>query len=285
MNQAPMNRYQLTRLAKHVGKWALIAIIIVYAVFPFYYAVITSLKPSSELFEVNYWLTSLDFSNYAQIFAQKSFLQAIGNSILIALSVVLIALLLGITASYALGRVRFRGRSTVMLIILGVSMFPQVAVLSGLFEVIRSLNLYNNPGGLILSYTIFTLPFTVWVLTTFMRQLPMELEEAAIMDGATPWETITKVFLPLMWPAMATTGLLAFIAAWNEFLFALTFTLTDSERTVPVAIALISGGSQHELPWGPIMAASVTVTIPLVILVMIFQRRIVSGLTAGAVKG
>ncbi|MFE8899549.1 carbohydrate ABC transporter permease [Cobetia marina] len=285
MNQPPMNRYQMTRLAKHVGKWALIAIIIVYAVFPFYYAVITSLKPSSELFEVNYWLTSLDFSNYAQIFAQKSFLQAIGNSILIALSVVLIALLLGITASYALGRVRFRGRSTVMLIILGVSMFPQVAVLSGLFEVIRSLNLYNNPGGLILSYTIFTLPFTVWVLTTFMRQLPMELEEAAIMDGATPWETITKVFLPLMWPAMATTGLLAFIAAWNEFLFALTFTLTDSERTVPVAIALISGGSQHELPWGPIMAASVTVTIPLVILVMIFQRRIVSGLTAGAVKG
>ncbi len=285
MNQTPMNRYQLTRLAKHVGKWALIAVIIVYAVFPFYYAVITSLKPSSELFEVNYWLTSLDFSNYAQIFAQKSFLQAIGNSILIALSVVLIALLLGITASYALGRVRFRGRSTVMLIILGVSMFPQVAVLSGLFEVIRSLNLYNNPGGLILSYTIFTLPFTVWVLTTFMRQLPMELEEAAIMDGATPWETITKVFLPLMWPAMATTGLLAFIAAWNEFLFALTFTLTDSERTVPVAIALISGGSQHELPWGPIMAASVTVTIPLVILVMIFQRRIVSGLTAGAVKG
>ncbi|MDN2655447.1 carbohydrate ABC transporter permease [Cobetia marina] len=280
-----MNRYQMTRLAKHVGKWALIAIIIVYAVFPFYYAVITSLKPSSELFEVNYWLTSLDFSNYAQIFAQKSFLQAIGNSILIALSVVFIALLLGITASYALGRVRFRGRSTVMLIILGVSMFPQVAVLSGLFEVIRSLNLYNNPGGLILSYTIFTLPFTVWVLTTFMRQLPMELEEAAIMDGATPWETITKVFLPLMWPAMATTGLLAFIAAWNEFLFALTFTLTDSERTVPVAIALISGGSQHELPWGPIMAASVTVTIPLVILVMIFQRRIVSGLTAGAVKG
>ncbi|WP_431195337.1 carbohydrate ABC transporter permease [Cobetia amphilecti] len=285
MNQPSMNRYQMTRLAKLVGKWALIAIIIVYAVFPFYYAVITSLKPSSELFEVNYWLTSLDFSNYAQIFAQKSFLQAIGNSILIALSVVLIALLLGITASYALGRVRFRGRSTVMLIILGVSMFPQVAVLSGLFEVIRSLNLYNNPGGLILSYTIFTLPFTVWVLTTFMRQLPMELEEAAIMDGATPWETITKVFLPLMWPAMATTGLLAFIAAWNEFLFALTFTLTDSERTVPVAIALISGGSQHELPWGPIMAASVTVTIPLVILVMIFQRRIVSGLTAGAVKG
>ncbi|WP_458526118.1 carbohydrate ABC transporter permease [Onishia taeanensis] len=280
-----MNRYQQIKLAKQVGKWALIAVIMVYAIFPFYYAVITSLKPSSELFQVDYWLSSVDLSNYAQIFSQKSFVQAIGNSILVAISVVFIALLLGVTASYALGRVRFRGRTTVMLVVLGVSMFPQVAVLSGLFEVIRTLNLYNSPGGLILSYTIFTLPFTVWVLTTFMRQLPMELEEAAIMDGATPWVTLTKVFLPLMWPAMATTGLLAFIAAWNEFLFALTFTLTDSQRTVPVAIALISGGSQHELPWGPIMAASVTVTVPLVILVMIFQRRIVSGLTAGAVKG
>ncbi|MDZ7851144.1 MAG: carbohydrate ABC transporter permease [Halomonas sp.] len=280
-----MNQYQLTKLAKRVGFYALIAVVMIYAIFPFYYAVITSLKPSSELFTVSYWLDSLDFTNYITIFSQGSFVRAIFNSILVSVSLVTIALLLGITASYALGRVRFRGRATVMLTILGVSMFPQVAVLSGLFEVIRGLGLYNNPAGLILSYTIFTLPFTVWVLTTFMKQLPMELEEAAIMDGATPWVTITKVFLPLMWPAMATTGLLAFIAAWNEFLFALTFTLTDDQRTVPVAIALISGGSQHELPWGPIMAASVTVTVPLVILVMIFQKRIVSGLTAGAVKG
>ncbi|CAM3436374.1 carbohydrate ABC transporter permease [Halomonas lysinitropha] len=280
-----MNQYQLTKLAKRVGFYALIAVVMVYAIFPFYYAVITSLKPSSELFRVDFWLSTVDFGNYVQIFTQKSFVRAIANSIIVSLSVVFIALLLGITASYALGRVRFRGRTTVLLVILGVSMFPQVAVLSGLFEVIRGLGLYNNPAGLILSYTIFTLPFTVWVLTTFMKQLPMELEEAAIMDGATPWVTITKVFLPLMWPAMATTGLLAFIAAWNEFLFALTFTLTDDQRTVPVAIALISGGSQHELPWGPIMAASVTVTVPLVILVMVFQRRIVSGLTAGAVKG
>ncbi|WP_163577356.1 carbohydrate ABC transporter permease [Halomonas faecis] len=280
-----MTSRRFNKLATRIGFWVLVAVVLIYAIFPFYYAVITSLKPSSELFSVSYWLDSLDFSNYAQIFSQSSFVRAIFNSILVSISVVAIALLLGITASYALGRVRFRGRTTVMLVVLGVSMFPQVAVLSGLFEVIRSLNLYNNPGGLILSYTIFTLPFTVWVLTTFMKQLPQELEEAAIMDGATPWVTITKVFLPLMWPAMATTGLLAFIAAWNEFLFALTFTLSDDQRTVPVAIALISGGSQHELPWGPIMAASVTVTVPLVVLVMIFQKRIVSGLTAGAVKG
>jgi len=280
-----MSAKHVKTLIKRTGFWLLVAILLIYAVFPFYYAVITSLKPSSELFQVDYWLNSVDFSNYRAIFSQGSFVQAIINSIIVAVSVVAIALLLGVTAAYALGRVRFRGRTTVMMIVLGVSMFPQVAVLSGLFEVIRTLNRYNSPGGLILSYTIFTLPFTVWVLTTFMRQLPQELEEAAIMDGATPWVTITRVFLPLMWPAMATTGLLAFIAAWNEFLFALTFTLTNEERTVPVAIALISGGSQHELPWGPIMAASVTVTVPLVILVMIFQRRIVSGLTAGAVKG
>ncbi|MFW3614203.1 carbohydrate ABC transporter permease [Billgrantia antri] len=280
-----MSSRQLSKLTARFGFWLLVALVVLMAVFPFYYAIKTSFTPSGDLFQVELWPTRATLANYLQIFSQRSFLQAIFNSVVVATSVVFIALLLGITASYALGRVRFLGRTTVLLVILGVSMFPQVAVLSGLFEVIRALNLYNNPGGLILSYTIFTLPFTVWVLTTFMRQLPMELEEAAIMDGATPWITITRVFLPLMWPAMATTGLLAFIAAWNEFLFALTFTLTDSQRTVPVAIALLSGGSAYELPWGPIMAASVVVTVPLVVLVIIFQRRIVSGLTAGAVKG
>jgi trehalose/maltose transport system permease protein len=158
-------------------------------------------------------------------------------------------------------------------------------VLSGLFELIRFLGIYNSLWGLIFSYLIFTLPFTVWVLTTFIRELPKELEEAAIMDGATPWIIVRRVFLPLLWPALVTTGLLAFIGAWNEFLYALTFTLSPEERTVPVAIALLSGASQFELPWGPIMAASVMVTIPVVALVLIFQRRIVSGLTAGAVKG
>jgi trehalose/maltose transport system permease protein len=138
---------------------------------------------------------------------------------------------------------------------------------------------------LILSYTIFTLPFTVWVLTTFMRDLPVEIEEAAIVDGATPWIVITQVFLPLLWPALVTTGLLAFIGAWNEFLFALTFTSQEVTRTTPVAIAMLSGASTQEIPWGPIMAASVIVTIPLIILVLIFQRKIVAGLTAGGVKG
>jgi trehalose/maltose transport system permease protein len=219
------------------------------------------------------------------VFQEQPFWRNILNSVIVAGAVVALSLFLGVTASYALGRVQFRGRTTLLLVILGVSMFPQVAVLSGLFELIRALGLYNNLAGLVLSYLIFTLPFTVWVLTTFMREMPVELEEAAMMDGATPWVVLTRIFLPLLGPAMATTGLLAFIAAWNEFLFALTFTLTDEMRTVPVAIALISGASSFELPWGRIMAASVIVTVPLILLVLVFQRRIVSGLTAGAVKG
>ena len=164
-------------------------------------------------------------------------------------------------------------------------MFPQMAVLAGFFEVIRFFGLFNSIWGLIFSYMIFTLPFTVWVLTTFMRELPVEIEEAAIVDGASAWIIVTRVFMLLMWPALVTTGLLAFIAAWNEFLFALTFTSSNLTRTVPVAIALLSGASQFEIPWDTIMAASVIVTLPLVGLVLIFQREIICGLTAGGVKG
>lgn len=276
---------RLQQLVLSLGFWCLVAVLVLYAVFPFYYAVITSLKPGNALFDPSVLPGPWELSQYAELLTKPSFTRSIFNSVLIALCVVLLALLLGLSAAYALGRVRFRGRGMVLVVVLGVSMFPQIAVLAGLFEVIRWLGLYNTPWALVLSYTIFTLPFTVWVMTTFMRQLPNELEEAAIMDGATPWVTLTRVFMPLMVPAMVTTGLLAFIAAWNEFLFALTFTLTDSQRTVPVAIALLSGGSQYELPWATIMAASVIVTVPLVVLVLVFQRRIVSGLTAGAVKG
>jgi trehalose/maltose transport system permease protein len=219
------------------------------------------------------------------VFSQGSFPRNLLNSIFVASVTVILALFLAVTAAFALSRVRFRGRGFLLMVILAVSMFPQIAVLSGLFELIRTLGIYNTPWALIFSYTIFTLPFTVWVLTTFMRDLPIEIEEAAIVDGATPWIIITKVFMPLMWPALVTTGLLAFIGAWNEFLFALTFTSSNDTRTVPVAIALLSGGSQYEIPWGIIMAASVIVTVPLVVLVLVFQRKIVSGLTAGGVKG
>jgi len=275
----------LWTITKKVAFYALVIFIVVVAVFPFYYAILTSFKAGTDLFRVSYWPTSLSLDNYLNVLSSGSFPQNLLNSIFVASITVLLALFLAVTASFALSRVRFRGRGLILMTILAVSMFPQIAVLAGLFEVIRFLGIYNTPWALIFSYTIFTLPFTVWVLTTFMRDLPIEIEEAAIVDGATPWIIITKVFMPLMWPALVTTGLLAFIGAWNEFLFALTFTSSNATRTVPVAIALLSGGSQYEIPWGNIMAASVIVTVPLVILVLVFQRKIISGLTAGGVKG
>lgn len=273
------------KLVKKVAFFLLVVFIVVVMVFPFYYAILTSFKSGTNLFKVNYWPEELNFANYANVFASAAFLQNLANSIIVATLTVLLSLLLSVTASYALSRVNFRGRGVLLMTILAVSMFPQIAVLAGLFELIRLYNLFNTLWALIFSYTIFSLPFTVWVLTTFMRDLPVEIEEAAIVDGATPWIIIWRVFLPLLWPALVTTGLLAFIAAWNEYLFALTFTSNNSARTVPVAISLFSGNSEHEIPWGTIMAASVLVTAPLVVLVLIFQRKIIAGLTAGGVKG
>ena len=273
------------KLLSTIGFYALVVVIVVFSVFPFYYAIVTSFSTGTELFKVNYWPKSFDWGNYESVLGGRNFVRSIWNSVFIATTTVVFALFLAVTASYALARVRFRGRGLLLMMILAVSMFPQIAVLAGLFELARFLGIFNTPYAMIMSYVIFTLPFTVWVLTTFMRDLPVEIEEAAIVDGATPWIIITKVFLPLLWPALVTTGLLAFIGAWNEFLFALTFTSSETTRTVPVAIGLLSGASQQEIPWGPIMAASVIVTVPLIILVLIFQRKIVAGLTAGGVKG
>ncbi|SHF32934.1 carbohydrate ABC transporter membrane protein 2, CUT1 family [Marinomonas polaris DSM 16579] len=272
-------------LFKKAAFYSVVVIIVLISVFPFYYAILTSLKTGSDLFKVNYFPSSFNFSNYIDVLNNGQFIRNTLNSVFIASTTVIFALFLAVTASYALARVRFKGRRLLLMAILAISMFPQIAVLAGLFELIRFIGIYNTPWAMILSYTIFTLPFTVWVLTTFMRDLPVEIEEAAIVDGATPWVIITQIFMPLLWPALVTTGLLAFIGAWNEFLFALTFTASETMRTVPVAIAMLSGSSQYETPWGLIMAASVLVTIPLVILVLIFQRKIVSGLTAGGVKG
>jgi trehalose/maltose transport system permease protein len=278
-------RLSRARVLKRVLFYALVAVILVYTLFPFYWAVVSSLKSGSALFEANLIPRDPAWGNYPAVFQEQPFGRNILNSFFVATATVALSLLLAITAAYAFGRIDFRGRLPLLLAFLSVSMFPQVAVLSGMFELIRALGLYNTLLALVLSYMVITLPFTVWVLTTFMRELPRELEEAAMVDGASPWQVVTRIFLPLMGPALVSTGLLAFIAAWNEFLFALTFTLTSDMRTVPVAIALISGASAYELPWGHIMAASVIVTVPLVVLVLVFQRKIVAGLTAGAIKG
>ncbi|CAH1687825.1 Sugar ABC transporter permease [Hyphomicrobiales bacterium] len=277
--------YPLRQLLTKVAFALVIIAILIVALFPFYYAIVSSFRTGTELFIPRLWPERFDLTNYAQIFTQQAFGLNILNSMLVAAVVVAVSLFLGMTAAYALARMRFRGRGPMLFLILAVSMFPQIAVLSGMFELVRALGLYDRLPGLMLANLLLTLPFTVWILTTFMRELPKELEEAAIADGATAWQSVRLVFLPLMLPAMVPTGLLAFILAWNEFLFAFTLTLSSESRTVPVAIALLSGGSRQELPWGPIMAASVVVTLPLIVLVLIFQRKIVAGLTAGAVKG
>ncbi len=185
---------------KQTSFYALVAVIFVLSVFPFYYAVVTSFKSGQAIFDVDYWPTSFSLTNYFTVLTQGVFGQQILNSILVATGVVMISLVLAVGASYALSRIAFRGKTLMLFTILSVSMFPQIAVLAGLFELIRSMGIYNSLWSLVFSYMIFTLPFTVWVLTTFMKALPVEIEEAAIVDGATPVEIIIKVFLPLMWP-------------------------------------------------------------------------------------
>ena len=266
--------------------YALAALVVVISVYPFLYTIATSFKTGTALFDTTLLPTEPTWKNYIQLFqGRQPFGRHLLNSIMVATVTVAISMVMAITAAYALGRIQFKGKGTLMLAILAVSMFPQVAVLSGMFELLQALGLYNLAIGLVVPYTVFTLPFTVWILTTFMRGLPKELEEAAIMDGCGPLRIIFEVFMPLLAPAMVSTGLLAFIGAWNEFLFALTFVSEDTQRTVPVSISLISGATAFEIPWGSIMAASVIVTVPLVALVLVFQKKIVSGLTAGAVKG
>ncbi|PKF78781.1 sugar ABC transporter permease [Vibrio sp. vnigr-6D03] len=278
-----MKNYTRNRLSRGLF-YILVAIIAVYTLFPFYWSIVSSFKQGADLFKVEFF-PSIQWDNYISVLSNGTFLRNILNSVIVATAVVAVSLFLSVTASYALGRVKFKGRTTILMAILSVSMFPQVVILSGLLGMINLLELYNTLWALILAYMIFTLPFTVWVITTFMKELPQELEDAARMDGCSTFRIITHVFFPILGPALVSTGLLAFIAAWNEFLFALTFVLNDEMRTVPVAIALISGASRYELPFGAIMAASVIVTVPLVVLVLVFQRKIVSGLTAGAIKG
>ncbi len=283
MTRSPA-RYWIGRILFYL----MVLLILIYTIFPFYWAIVSSIKPNSELFStpVSYWPNNPTLRHYQEVFRNADFMIALLNSVIVAFSVTALSLIVGALAAYALGRLRFTGRPVVLYTILAMTMFPQIAVLGGLFQMINTFGLYNRLSGLILTYLIFTLPFTVWVLTNFFKAMPRDLEEAAYVDGATPAQTFYKVLLPLAMPGLVTTGLLAFIAAWNEFLFALSFTQTPDQRTVPVAIFAFqpqtTGG--FEIPWGPMMAATVVVTVPLIILTLIFQRRILAGLTAGAVK-
>ena len=267
--------------------WVLIIIIFVYLIFPFYWTINSSLKTESELQKTPATFVPEEptMQNYFAVLRNGRFLRGLLNSTIVATATTLLSLVIGAFGAFALGKLRFRGKTISIYLILAMTMFPSIAVLSGLYAVINVVKLHPIPA-MILSYMIFTLPFTVWVLTSFFKDLPMEIMRSAQVDGATPFQTFYLILLPLTLPALVTTGLLAFIAAWNEYLFALTFTTIDpGSRTVPVVIALFTGEIAHQEPFGEIMAAAVVVTIPLVILVFIFQQKIVAGLTAGAVKG
>jgi trehalose/maltose transport system permease protein len=284
LQRTPAGRF-LTKLPF----WLLIWAIAIYALFPFYWALRSSFTPDGDLFKtpVQYFPSNPTLDNYREVLSTSTFQHALVNSTLVAAAVTLISLVIGSLAAYALGRFRFRGKQAVLYLMLSMTIFPQIAILGALYTMIRDFHLYDKLGSLILTYLIFTLPFTVWVLTSFMRQLPGELEEAAYVDGATPLQVFYKVLLPLIAPALVTTGLLAFIAAWNEYLYALSFIQTPNKYTVPLAITTFVGksGSTFQVPWGQIMAATVIVTLPLITATLILQRRILAGLTAGAVKG
>jgi trehalose/maltose transport system permease protein len=275
------------KILQKIVLYLLVAIVAVYALFPFYWALNTSFKTENEMFQrATYSPQEPTLENYGYVFRDNTFVDALRNSIVVSTATTLLSLTVGAFAAYALGRLRFRGRVPLLYLMLSMTMFPQISILSGLYTIVNEVGVFGTPFALILTYPVFTLPFTVWVMTSFFRGLPAEIEQAAIVDGATAFQAFRLILLPLTAPALVTTGLLAFVRSWNEYLFALNFTITEpSAQTAPVAIAQFSGAVSRQEPIAEIMAAAMVVTIPLVVLVLIFQNRIVDGLTAGAVKG
>src|SRR5581483_3234717 len=260
-----MRKSPFGRIVLRIPFYFLIAVIFVYALFPFYWVVRSSFTPEVNLFQtpVHYFPQHPTLANYRGALSESFFTDALINSAIVAGGVTLLSLAIGASAAFALGRFKFHGRSFVLYVMLSMTIFPQIAILGALYTTISRLHLYDKLGALIFSYLIFTLPFTVWVLTSFMRALPGDLEEAAYVDGATPIQVFYKVLLPLIAPGLVTTGLLAFISAWNEYLYALSFIQSPNHYTVPLAITsfVSKTGSAFAVPWGQIMAATVIITL------------------------
>jgi multiple sugar transport system permease protein len=264
-----------------------VGVVVFFSLAPFLWQVVTSLKPSNEIFSrpVRYIPSHLDLSAYVKIFSRHPFARQILNSVFIACAGTFLCLFASSLASYALARLRLRGGRGFLLFLLFLSLFPPVVLIVPLYEMVSTFGLMNNYLALIIPYAALNVPFATWVLTSFFRQIPEALEDAAKVDGLSRLGILVRIILPLSAPALATTAILVFIFCWNEFLFALTFMTRATSRTVPVGIAMLSGASQYEIPWDQISAATVLTTLPLVAFVVLFQRRIVEGLTAGAVKG
>jgi multiple sugar transport system permease protein len=264
----------------------LIAILVVlfYALIPVVWIASLSLKTPEEVADRKFF-SGFSFDNYDVVFSDDTFIAALINSIGIAGIATVISIVLAAMTAYATSRLDFTGKTLILSGALAVAMFPPISIVGSLFDMWRAIGIYDTWPGLIIPYMTFTLPLAIYTLSAFFREIPWELEQAAAVDGATPMQAFRKVIVPLAAPGVFTAAILVFIFAWNDFIFANTLTSTDNARTVPAALAFFTGASQFEQPIGAISAASVVVTIPIIIMVLIFQRRIVAGLTAGAVKG
>jgi trehalose/maltose transport system permease protein len=266
--------------------WGLANTIVVLAVaIPVLWIVSLSFKSPAAITDPSFWPAHWTGANYSGILESSQFIRPLLNSIGIGLIATFIAVLLASMAAYAVARLAFPGKQVLIGMALLIAMFPAISLVTPMFNIERALGLFNTWPGLIIPYVAFGLPLGIYILAAFFREIPWELEKAAKMDGATPFQAFTKVIAPLAAPGMVTTAILVFLFCWNEFLFAISFTSTISSRTAPAALAFFSGSSQFTSPTGPIAAAAVVITIPIIIFVLFFQRRIVAGLTSGAVKG
>jgi multiple sugar transport system permease protein len=266
--------------------WTIANVVVaIYALIPVLWLLSLSLKDKSTFTDGHFIPRKWTFENYVNIFQVGGFLRPLINSIGIAVISTVIAIVFGTFAAYAIARLQFPGKSLMLGASLLIAMFPQISLVTPMFQIERQIGLFNTWPGLILPYITFALPLTIYTLSAFLREIPWELEKAAKMDGATPFQAFRQVIVPLAMPGVVTTAILAFIQCWNDFVFAISLTSSNTARTAPAAISYFTGASQFEDPVGSIMAAAVVITIPIIIFVLIFQRRIVSGLTSGAVKG
>jgi trehalose/maltose transport system permease protein len=260
-------------------------VVIALALIPVLWLVSLSFKTPAAVLDPSFIPASWTWGNYTQILSTSQFIRPLINSIGIGLISTFVAVVLASMAAYAVARLRFPGKGILIGMALLIAMFPAISLVTPLFSIERAIGLFNTWPGLIIPYIAFGLPLGIYTLSAFFREIPWELEKAAKVDGATPFQAFVKVIAPLAAPGMVTTAILVFLFCWNEFLFAISFTSTLASRTAPASIAYFSGSSQFTVPTGPIAAASVVITIPIIIFVVFFQRRIVAGLTSGAVKG
>lgn len=274
-----------TRVAGATGKVIGLVVLLVFCLAPFYWMIVTAVKPPTALFNNELWPSSFSMDSLAAVFNQKNnFGQALINSVIVAGTTTLFAMLVGIFSAYALTRMKFRGRTFILALVLAASMFPGVAILTPLYELFADWGWINTYQAMIIPDLSFALPLGIWTLTTFFREMPWELEQAAEIDGCTPAQAFRKVIIPLAAPGVFTTAIMVFITSWNEYLIASNVAISADVSPVTVAIAKFTGESSFQQPFGTQMAAGVVATIPLVIVVLIFQRRIITGLTSGSLK-